>query len=154
MEQSASLLMKTMLIKQTIRSRSRYRKKRGTNTNGPNTPAIATADFSKSGTRISSSFWCKCNWNRHINSDLFVREKKKIELIWLGLATKFHATISSQKVVEPVCPRTFQAALCCSSRPTCSVYRSHYQKPFSAVRHCMSTFTMKLIHAVESSTRL
>lgn len=50
MEQSAGLLMITMLINQTIRSRSRYRKKRGRlNTNGPNIPAIVTADFSKVG---------------------------------------------------------------------------------------------------------
>lgn len=50
MEQSAGLLMITMLINQTIRSRSRYRKKGGwLNTNGPNMLAIVTADFLKGG---------------------------------------------------------------------------------------------------------
>lgn len=71
MEQSAGLLMITMLINQAVRSRSKYRKKRGTNANGPNTPAIVTADFSKSGTRISSI----CSSDKK-------KKKKRVHLTW------------------------------------------------------------------------
>lgn len=75
MEQSAGLLMITMLINQTIRSRSRYRKKGGRlNTNGPNMLAIVTADFLKGGPEFLPVFDANAikidtstQQNRHVN---------------------------------------------------------------------------------------